>query len=420
MVMTINQFALKKQKGNLTTAPDWNVLTCKIDAGQVGTLTYGDAVKIKGTAAGQTTVEKVALATDDMFGFIVYSIRKNSYVAGDYVNVAFTDAVMFMEASAAIASGAPVQYDPTTSKIATQAAGNTTVGIALQKATSTGDLIPVLIKTPNITPIIGTSYTPGLVTASDLVCVDASKDITGFNNLAAVNLDAGASGTAGTVEVFPATASKGKLSITCANQTGNTTVTLNANAMGQATAINIPDPGVSAGYVVMTTAALSLAEADVLQNAVAGTQAASKVVIPDANVNIGIVKATSVSIGASGSEVAIDATPAELNLLDLSAQTETITTAGAASVVKRITKIDNTVGGAGAITLAVPNAAMLGQVKVIEMAVDNGDITLALTNVVGCPAGTTTTATFAAVGESLVLVAGVAKWIYVGASATLT
>lgn len=473
MTMTINQFAIQRQKGNLTTAPDWNVLACKIDSAQVGTLTYGDAVVITGTAAGQTTVSKAALASDDIFGFVVYSIRKTTFSAGEYVNIAFNDAVMFMEASAAILSGAPVQFDPSTAKIATQASGNTTVGIAIQKASADGDLIPVLIKTPNVAPNISTSFTPGLVTASDLVAVDANKDIAIFRNLSAVNLKAGASGTVGTVTVYPTTASKGSLVVTCADQTGNTAVTLNANEMGQATAINIPDPGAASAYVVMTTAALSLAEADVLQGATAGTQVAEKAVIADANVNTGISKVTELHIGASGAEVQVTATPAELNyndiavlgtgaaskavvldagedytwpatgvltygilkdpaatvigatgaeinLLDLSEQTETIDSGDAASVVKRITKIDNTVSGAGAITLDVPNAAMLGQVKVIEMTVDGGDVTLALTNVSGCPAGTTTTATFANVGESLVVVAGVATWIYIGASATLS
>ena len=61
--------------------------------------------------------------------------------------------------------------------------------------------------------------------------MDANKDVGDFRNLDAVNLDAGASGTAGTVDVFPTTASKGKLAISCTDQTGDTTVSLVAGAM---------------------------------------------------------------------------------------------------------------------------------------------------------------------------------------------
>ncbi len=99
----------------------------------------------------------------------------------------------------------------------------------------------------------------------------------------AIDIDAGESGVAGSVDIFPATAAHGKLAITVADQTGNTTVALTAAAMGQATTVTIPDPGAAAGYVVMTTAALALAEADVLQNVTPGTGAASKAMILDAN-----------------------------------------------------------------------------------------------------------------------------------------
>lgn len=106
----------------------------------------------------------------------------------------------------------------------------------------------------------------------------------------------------------------------------------------------------------------------------------------------------------------VTATGAEINKLDLSAETETVTAAGAASVTKKITNLE--LSGSGAVTLAAPDATMLGVVKVIEMTVDNGDVTLALTNVQGGSAATT--ATFDAVGEQLVLVGGSAKWTVIG------
>jgi hypothetical protein len=106
--------------------------------------------------------------------------------------------------------------------------------------------------------------TAGTVTASKAVVVDANKDISSFRNVTVTNLDAGASGTQGSVDVFPAVASKGKLSITCADQAGDTTVNLQANNMGQATVVNIPDPGASACFLVESTLAVSRLSADEL------------------------------------------------------------------------------------------------------------------------------------------------------------
>lgn len=105
--------------------------------------------------------------------------------------------------------------------------------------------------------------TAGTVSASAAVVVDANKDIGDFRNLDAVNFDAGASGTAGSVDVFPSTASKGKLAITCTDQTGDTTVSLVAGAMAAARTITLRDPGAAASILTTTdsTAAATAATA---------------------------------------------------------------------------------------------------------------------------------------------------------------
>lgn len=84
--------------------------------------------------------------------------------------------------------------------------------------------------------------TAGTVTASKAVIVDANKDAGDFRNLDAVNIDAGASGTAGTVDVFPSTASKGKFTLSCTDQTGDTQVALVAGAMAAARTVTLADP----------------------------------------------------------------------------------------------------------------------------------------------------------------------------------
>jgi hypothetical protein len=104
-------------------------------------------------------------------------------------------------------------------------------------------------------------------------------------------------------------------------------------------------------------------------------------------------------IGAAGSEVQV----VDTNGLPVAAS-ETIAAAGALSVTKGLSNL--ALVGAGAVTLAAPTVP--GMIKVIEMTVDNGDVTLALTNVAGGSAATT--CTWSAVGQALVLIAGVTKW----------
>ncbi len=107
------------------------------------------------------------------------------------------------------------------------------------------------------------SVTPGTVTASKALVVDSNKDLSALRNLTLTNLDAGASGTAGTVDVFPGTASKGKLAISCTDQTGDTTVSLVAGAMAAARTITLRDPGAAASLLTTTdsTAAATAATA---------------------------------------------------------------------------------------------------------------------------------------------------------------
>ncbi len=69
------------------------------------------------------------------------------------------------------------------------------------------------------------------------------------------DIDLGASGTAGSVDIFPTTASKGKLSITATDSTGNTTTTITNAAQAGAVTYTIPDAGAAANFVMSEGAA---------------------------------------------------------------------------------------------------------------------------------------------------------------------
>lgn len=65
------------------------------------------------------------------------------------------------------------------------------------------------------------------------------------------SLQAGLSGTAGTLISYPATASKGSLIVAAVANTGNTTTTLSNVAMGQASVVSIPDPVNAVGRLLI-------------------------------------------------------------------------------------------------------------------------------------------------------------------------
>ena len=165
------------------------------------------------------------------------------------------------------------------------------------------------------------------------------------------------------------TSQKGGIQILAVDNTGNTILKITNEAQGQATNSIIGDSGLAADYFVKSTNKLTVAEADILDGATPTTT--------------------------------------ELNRLDDSAEVESVTAAGAASVTKFITNLNVTSGGA--VTLAACPATMIGKIKTIRMATDDGDVTIALTNVQGGTAGTT--ATFDDIGEELILVGSAGgKW----------
>lgn len=94
----------------------------------------------------------------------------------------------------------------------------------------------------------------GTVEASKAVVVDANKDISTFRNVGVTNLDAGASGTAGTVDIFPSSATSGKIAITAADSAGDYTTTIVNASQAAARTYTIPDAGGAANFVMLTSA----------------------------------------------------------------------------------------------------------------------------------------------------------------------
>jgi len=86
--------------------------------------------------------------------------------------------------------------------------------------------------------------------------------------------------------------------------------------MSEASAYNVPSSESVKAYVDTKTGTLSVAELAALDGVTAGSVTASKALIVDNNKHLNEVNTTTLSIGASGSAVAITATAAEINALD--------------------------------------------------------------------------------------------------------
>jgi hypothetical protein len=123
----------------------------------------------------------------------------------------------------------------------------------LSRGTVAGSIAGVTASAAEVNVLGG--VTAGTVLASGGVVVDSNKDISAFRNVTGVNYDAGASGTAGTVDIFPTTAAKGKNAFTATDNTGNTTNTITNAAQAGARTFTIPDPGASASFSMMAVEA---------------------------------------------------------------------------------------------------------------------------------------------------------------------
>lgn len=72
------------------------------------------------------------------------------------------------------------------------------------------------------------------------------------------NIQAGLSGTAGTLSSFPATAANGSLILAAINAGGAFNTTISNSAMGQASVVSIPDPGAATANFLLDTGAANI------------------------------------------------------------------------------------------------------------------------------------------------------------------
>lgn len=141
----MNQFTMGPIKGSVAHTPGQNVLSAQVSKDSVNTLKAGSAVKLMSGAGEAIQVDKAA-ATDDIFGFVVFNPKKNSYTATDALEVALPGTVMNMEAQAAFNRGQSLEYVASGDLVKAYAGVNSPIGVALDTASAAGKIARVLIR----------------------------------------------------------------------------------------------------------------------------------------------------------------------------------------------------------------------------------------------------------------------------------
>lgn len=152
-----NQFAQSEEKGLLSFGKLSNSMPVIIDASQSSDLVPGQPVKIYDSTSKQITVVALAVDTDAIFGYVPYIRGRSSFAAGDSIEIAQQGDVIYLEVGAAVIRGAKVMPVITGSKIITATVGKSIAGFALDKASTDGDLIRVLLNHFSEQAIAGTA-----------------------------------------------------------------------------------------------------------------------------------------------------------------------------------------------------------------------------------------------------------------------
>lgn len=151
-VLNQNQFRQGAQVGmlDLVVNPNPAVFTCRLyNASATLEMAPGQGMKLIDRGAsdsvGPPIVDERAADGDAIFGVKIFSTKENDDVAGDIIEVAGQGAVIWMEASEAIARGAILALvEAAAGEVAIQSTEEV-LGIALDKAAADGDLLRVLI-----------------------------------------------------------------------------------------------------------------------------------------------------------------------------------------------------------------------------------------------------------------------------------
>jgi hypothetical protein len=150
MSLNQNQFSMISVQGDLDLQFTGGVISCRVSANQSGNLVAGQAVKMDTTVnGGAPALLGLAANSDQSFGFVIRTLKDQSFAPGNAVEIAIQGSVMQMTASGTITRGAKVEVVQSTNTVITSAGTNPIVGFALDNGT-TGNLLRVYIITQSV------------------------------------------------------------------------------------------------------------------------------------------------------------------------------------------------------------------------------------------------------------------------------
>lgn len=152
--LQMNQFSQTPLKGAVAALLSDLTLSCQVDPDSVATLVAGTKVKLTDEVAN-TIVIDAALAADEGVGFVLYTPKKDSFTAGDPVEIGFSLTIMWGEAGGTISRGNQLESVATGAKLVANT-GNPVCGVALDNA-SNGDIFRYMVLMPYSIPATITS-----------------------------------------------------------------------------------------------------------------------------------------------------------------------------------------------------------------------------------------------------------------------
>lgn len=144
-VQQLNQFTQATLKGEVSAIPNPMTISVQLHKDSTDTLYPGDVVTLY-DGAGSAILVALAAATDVPFGVVIRSPKKASFTANDVFEVAMDGSVINMESYSTIARGNKVEWYPTGRQVKQFAGSNKCVGTCLDKATATGQIVRIKVR----------------------------------------------------------------------------------------------------------------------------------------------------------------------------------------------------------------------------------------------------------------------------------
>ena len=154
-ILNMNQFSKTAIVGqvDLTTNPNPNILMVRFSPeSATSSLAAGAGMELVDLGATDPitdapVVDVIAADTHVSYGVKIYDTKEGAAVPGDIISIALDGAVIYLEASGALARGAAVALDVANVGKITAVGTDAQIGILLDKATADGDIVRVQIKT---------------------------------------------------------------------------------------------------------------------------------------------------------------------------------------------------------------------------------------------------------------------------------